>query len=145
MWKSLRWIGLVPSLLLAWAVALPPSKADPASNSKNLTLECQLLNGANQGEAHLGTIGRCYNWGSRLGRPLRRRAGRYFDLQDRVTASVVGTIEPKLRQAEIERSKRKRTESLDAYDAFLRGVAHYHVVNESSYTQAFEYLKTAIL
>src|SRR5262245_36576750 len=50
-----------------------------------------------------------------------------FDLQDRVTASVVGTIEPKLRQAEIERSKRKRTESLDAYDAFLRGVAHYHV------------------
>jgi adenylate cyclase len=48
-----------------------------------------------------------------------------FDLQDQVTASVVGTIEPKLRQAEIERSKRKPTESLDAYDAFLRGVAHY--------------------
>src|SRR5262245_59220405 len=68
-----------------------------------------------------------------------------FDLQDRVTASVVGTIEPKLRQAEIERSKRKRTESLDAYDAFLRGVAHYHVVSEASYTQAFEYLKRAIL
>src|SRR5262249_59886947 len=60
-------------------------------------------------------------------------------------ASVVGIIGPKLRQAEIERSKWKRTESLDAYDAFLRGVAHYHVVTEASYTQAFEFLKTAIL
>src|SRR5690349_14520828 len=37
-----------------------------------------------------------------------------FDLQDRVTASVVGIIEPKLRQAEMERSKRKRPESFDA-------------------------------
>jgi TolB-like protein/class 3 adenylate cyclase/tetratricopeptide (TPR) repeat protein len=67
-----------------------------------------------------------------------------FDLQDRVTSSVVGALEPKLRQAEIERSKRKRTESLDAYDAFLRGVAHYHVVTDTSYTRAFGFLKTAI-
>ena len=68
-----------------------------------------------------------------------------FDLQDRVAASVVGSIGPKLRQAEIERSKRKRTESLDAYDACLRGLAHYRVVTEASYTKALEFLKTAIL
>jgi len=47
-----------------------------------------------------------------------------FDLQDRVTASVVGAIAPKLEQAEIERAKRKPTESLDAYDYYLRGRAH---------------------
>jgi adenylate cyclase len=46
-----------------------------------------------------------------------------FDLQDRVTASVVGAIAPKLEQAEIERAKRKPTESLDAYDYYLRGLA----------------------
>jgi TolB-like protein len=46
-----------------------------------------------------------------------------FDLQDRVTASVVGAIAPKVEQAEIERAKRKPTESLDAYDYYLRGVA----------------------
>src|SRR5262249_36615995 len=46
-----------------------------------------------------------------------------FDLQDRVTGSVVGAITPKLRQAEVERAKRKPTESLDAYDYFLRGLA----------------------
>jgi len=44
-----------------------------------------------------------------------------FDLQDQVTASVVGKIEPKLEQAEIERAKRKPTENLDAYDYYLRG------------------------
>jgi TolB-like protein/tetratricopeptide (TPR) repeat protein len=46
-----------------------------------------------------------------------------FDLQDKVTASVVGAIGPRLEQAEIERAKRKPTESLDAYDYFLRGMA----------------------
>ena len=46
-----------------------------------------------------------------------------FDLQDRVTASVVAAIAPKVQQAELERSRRKPTESLDAYDYYLRGVA----------------------
>ena len=49
-----------------------------------------------------------------------------FDLQDRVTASVVGAIAPKLEQAEIERARRKLTESLDAYDYYLRGTASFH-------------------
>jgi TolB-like protein len=46
-----------------------------------------------------------------------------FDLQDQVTARVVGEIAPKLEQAEIERAKRKPTGSLDAYNYFLRGMA----------------------
>ncbi len=46
-----------------------------------------------------------------------------FDLQDRVTSSVVGLIAPKLEQAEIERARQKPTENLDSYDFFLRGLA----------------------
>jgi TolB-like protein/class 3 adenylate cyclase len=49
-----------------------------------------------------------------------------FDLQDQVTASVVGAITPKLEQAEIERAKHKPTESLDAYDYYLRAIASYY-------------------
>jgi adenylate cyclase len=49
-----------------------------------------------------------------------------FELQDRVTASVVGAIAPKLEQVEIERAQRKPTDSLDAYDCFLRGIATFH-------------------
>ena len=49
-----------------------------------------------------------------------------FDLQDHITASVVGAIAPKLEQAEIDRAMRKPTESLDAYDYYLRGMASLH-------------------
>ena len=45
-----------------------------------------------------------------------------FALQDEMTLSVVGAIEPSLRQAEIERVKRKRPEHLDAYDLVLRAM-----------------------
>jgi TolB-like protein/class 3 adenylate cyclase len=49
-----------------------------------------------------------------------------FDLQDKVTADVVGAIGPKLEQAEIERVKRKPTDSPGAYDCYLRGMACYY-------------------
>ena len=49
-----------------------------------------------------------------------------FDLQDQVTTSVLGAIAPRMEQAEIERAKRKPTESLDAYDFFLRGMASFY-------------------
>ena len=52
-----------------------------------------------------------------------------FDLQDRVTASVVGAIAPKVEFAEIERAKRKPTGSLTAYDFYLRGLANMHQDN----------------
>jgi TolB-like protein/Flp pilus assembly protein TadD len=50
-----------------------------------------------------------------------------FDLQDQVTTSVVGAIAPKLEHAEIERAKHKPTESLDAYDYYLRGLARVYL------------------
>ncbi len=47
-----------------------------------------------------------------------------FELQDRVAISVAGVIEPTLRQTEIERARRKRPDSLDAYDLYLRALPH---------------------
>jgi adenylate cyclase len=52
--------------------------------------------------------------------------GDIFDLQDQVTESVVGAIAPALEKAEIERAKRKPTESLDAYALYLRGLPKYY-------------------
>jgi len=51
--------------------------------------------------------------------------GDIFDLQDQVTESVVGAIAPAVEKAEIERAKRKPTESLDAYAIYLRGLARF--------------------
>ena len=67
-----------------------------------------------------------------------------FDLQDQVTASVVGAIAPKLEQAEIERAKRKPTESLDAYDYFLRGMAAFHQFTKPSNAEALALFSRAI-
>lgn len=47
-----------------------------------------------------------------------------FELQDGVTQSVVGAIAPKLQRAEIDRTSRKRTEDLTAYDFVLRALPH---------------------
>ena len=59
-----------------------------------------------------------------------------FELQDQVTARLVGAIEPRLQRAEIERAGRKPTESLDAYDYFLRGMASFHLHNRDSLLEA---------
>ncbi len=67
-----------------------------------------------------------------------------FDLQDRITETVVGAIEPRLRKAEIERSRRKRPENLDAYDLYLRALPHALAFNVDDNTKALALLGKAI-
>jgi adenylate cyclase len=59
-----------------------------------------------------------------------------FDLQDRLTASVVGAIAPQLEQAEIERARTKPTENLNAYDLYLRALPHYYAVTPAGNEEA---------
>jgi len=49
-----------------------------------------------------------------------RRSDDIFALQDEIALSVVGAIAPSLRRAEVNRVKRKRPDSLDAYDLVLQ-------------------------
>lgn len=49
-----------------------------------------------------------------------RTVGDLFALQDEIALAVVGAIEPSLRRAEVERIRRKRPDSLDAYELVLR-------------------------
>jgi TolB-like protein len=62
--------------------------------------------------------------------------GDIFDLQDQVTASVVGAIAPKMEQAEIERARRKPTENLDAYHYYLQGLAKVYEETKHANTDA---------
>jgi TolB-like protein len=45
-----------------------------------------------------------------------------FDMQDRITEKVVGVIGPQIRMAEVARSRRKRPDTLDAYDLYLQAL-----------------------
>jgi adenylate cyclase len=67
-----------------------------------------------------------------------------FGLQDQVTASVVGAVAPKLEEAEIERTHRKPTEMLDAYDYYLRGLAMVSRYSKTTNKKAFEFFVNAI-
>ena len=68
-----------------------------------------------------------------------------FDLQDQVTESVVGAIAPAVEKAEIERAKRKPTESLDAYAFYLRGLAKfYQFGNRQANDEALRLFNSAI-
>jgi TolB-like protein len=55
-----------------------------------------------------------------------------FDLQDQIASRVAGAIGSKPRQAEIERVRRKPTESFDAYDCYLRGAAYLQNLHQWS-------------
>jgi TolB-like protein len=75
---------------------------------KRLRITAQLI------EAEVGV----HIWAERYERLLDD----VFTLQDDLTASVIGAIEPRLRKAEVERIKRKPPENLDAYDLMLRAL-----------------------
>jgi TolB-like protein/class 3 adenylate cyclase len=67
-----------------------------------------------------------------------------FALQDELTMSVVAAIEPSLRQAEIERVKRKRPENLDAYDLVLRAIPHVYPAMPDGAAKALPLLERAL-
>jgi TolB-like protein len=67
-----------------------------------------------------------------------------FELQDQMATSVVCALGPHLESAEIERSRRKPTESLDAYDYYLRGMWNFRQVSRSAIDAALPMFYAAI-
>jgi adenylate cyclase len=67
-----------------------------------------------------------------------------FDLQDEITASVVGAIEPQLRDAELSRAKRQRPTNPTAYDCFLRGMSRYYSASREENDATMRLLRGAI-
>ena len=67
-----------------------------------------------------------------------------FDLQDQVTARVVGAIIPKLEEVEFNRTKFKPTESLDAYDCYLRAMLYFNQWTNESISEALKFFHKSI-
>jgi len=79
-------------------------------------------------------------WADRYDRHLED----IFSLQDQIRLSVVGAIEPSLRDAEIERVKRKRPNSLDAYDLVLRAIPNVYAGTPQEAAKAVLLLEQAL-
>jgi adenylate cyclase len=70
--------------------------------------------------------------------------GDVFELQDRVTARVVAAIAPALFEAELDRTKTKRPDSLDAYDLYLRALAAIREMTRGRNEEALGYVERAL-
>lgn len=79
-------------------------------------------------------------WGDRYDGDLED----VFALQDQITEAVAGIIAPSIRQAEIERARRRHPENLDAYDLFLRSVPLYDMMTKEANDEACALLRRAI-
>lgn len=73
-----------------------------------------------------------------------RRSDDIFALQDDIAMSVVGAIAPSLRRAELNRVRRKRPDSLDAYDLALRAQPDVDSGMPEQVTQALVLLERSI-
>jgi adenylate cyclase len=83
---------------------------------------------------------RTHIWAERYDRALDD----IFAVQDEITISTVAAIEPSLRQAEIERAKQKRPDSLDAYDLVLRATPFANTGMPDGVLQAVPLLERAL-
>lgn len=70
--------------------------------------------------------------------------GQIFDVQDSITASVAAHVAPQIERAEIERSRRKPPDSLDAYDYYLRALQKQATFAEADNREALALLDRAI-
>jgi TolB-like protein len=73
-----------------------------------------------------------------------RKSDDIFALQDEIALAVVGAIEPSLRQAEVERVRRKRPGNLAAYDLVLRAQPDVYSGMPEPSAQALGLLQRAI-
>jgi len=64
-----------------------------------------------------------------------------FDVQDDITATVVGALQPELSRAERERARTKRAQDLDAWDAYQRGMWHTYRRTRSDLASALDYFE----
>jgi adenylate cyclase len=67
-----------------------------------------------------------------------------FDLQDKITESVIGSVGPVLRGAEIERARRKPEASLDAYDLICRALPPTFAETSEDNSEALRLLNRAL-
>jgi adenylate cyclase len=67
-----------------------------------------------------------------------------FDLQDRITEQLAGAIQPSIRIAEVERSRRKRPQDLGAYDYTMQAMPHVWALETEAAAKALDLLDKAL-
>lgn len=67
-----------------------------------------------------------------------------FDLQDKIIEQVAGALHPNIRQAEIDRCRRKLPQDLGAYDYVMRSMSFVWALNQNDNQEAIRLLEEAL-
>ena len=67
-----------------------------------------------------------------------------FQLEDRITAQVIAAITPTIRSVEIERARRKRPDSLEAYDYVMRALPQVWALTREASEEALRLARRAM-
>jgi adenylate cyclase len=67
-----------------------------------------------------------------------------FDLQDKVTESVVGAVEPSIRLEEIRKSRTKPTDYITAYDLYLRALPRFYSMTREGFADVRQLTNEAL-
>jgi adenylate cyclase len=86
------------------------------------------------------TEGGAHVWSSRYDGTVDE----FFDLQDRITQQVAGALQPSIRLAEIERSRRRRPQDIGSYDYTMRAMPHVWALEKEESAKALELLEKAL-
>jgi adenylate cyclase len=86
-----------------------------------------------------GTSGRQL-WAKRYDRELSD----IFAVQDEITETIIGAVEPELGKVERRRSAGKRPDNLDAWDLYQRGMSHLYEYTKDDLLRARQYFAEAI-
>jgi adenylate cyclase len=86
------------------------------------------------------TEGGAHVWSSRFDGAIDE----FFDLEDRITEQVAGALQPSIRIAEIERSRRKRPQDLGSYDYTMRAMPHVWALEKEESAKALDLLDRAL-
>jgi adenylate cyclase len=87
------------------------------------------------------TEGGAHVWSSRYDGTIDE----FFDLEDRITQQVAGALQPSIRIAEIERSRRKRPQDLGSYDYTMRAMPHVWALEKDESARAIKLLENALI
>ena len=67
-----------------------------------------------------------------------------FELQDEIASTIAGKIGPELSKAELQRVKTRRSENMDAWDTYLRGMSHLYRYSKDDIAAAQKLFEQAI-
>jgi TolB-like protein len=78
-------------------------------------------------------------WSDRYDRALAD----LFNVQDAVVQAIVASVAGRVASAEIEQVRHKRTDRLDAYDCYLRGLGYWRQASAEANAESYRWLEDA--